>query len=488
MEETLSCKNLFVESLDSLNPENLLRYCLTVNKQSGNLILNQENRTFSLANGYYIVGFGKAVLGLTATILDMLGDLHLKGGILSIPVGTSDLKTSQPWLRTCQSRNIKVFEGAHNNLPDHNSENAAKEVVKMVSDLKSEDVVIVVISGGGSSLLPLTVSGISLEDKLEVIKLLSRAGADITELNMVRKTLSQVKGGKLAKIMFPAQVVSFIVSDIVGDPLDMIASGPTVLSDDCSHEAALKILEKYDLTRAVAMNVRTLLSDPLTDVFVGGSNNVDVVNILIGNNEIPLKYIQNQASSSAESIILTRDLVGEAREIGSLFSRLVKSICLEDGTGLESHLQSLDSINVEDISRIVNSISESNRPLVLIAGGETTVKVIGEGKGGRNQEVVLSFATNMSNKQEMLRDSGYFIEFLSCGTDGIDGPTDAAGAVWNTLQSIDCLDAQHSLGKNDSYSFWRKIPNSLVMTGHTGTNVADILICVIKKPPKKSLD
>ena len=193
-------------------------------------------------------------------------------------------------------------------------------------------------------------------------------------------------------------------------------------------------------------------------------------------------------SSSAESIILTRDLVGEAREIGSLFSRLVKSICLEDGTGLESHLQSLDSINVEDISRIVNNISESNRPLVLIAGGETTVKVIGEGKGGRNQEVVLSFATNMSNKQEMLRDSGYFIEFLSCGTDGIDGPTDAAGAVWNTLQSIDCLDAQHSLGKNDSYSFWRKIPNSLVMTGHTGTNVADILICVIKKPPKKSLD
>ena len=200
----ISNKKIFEEALYSLKPENLLQ-SLKFDKVSQTLHV-EKDRKFLLKNGYYLVGFGKAVLGIAATLVSKLQGIFqkkskyltnaieifsldgpvLKGGLLSIPSGTSDLPNFTNWIEACKKQNVEIIEGAYNNLPDENSEKAAKAVVDMVSNLDKEDVVIVLISGGGSALLSMTIPGLKLDDKLDVIKLLSRAGADIVELNTVR--------------------------------------------------------------------------------------------------------------------------------------------------------------------------------------------------------------------------------------------------------------------------------------------------------------
>jgi len=478
----ISNKKIFEEALYSLKPENLLQ-SLKFDKVSQTLHV-EKDRKFLLKNGYYLVGFGKAVLGIAATLVSKLQDGPvLKGGLLSIPSGTSDLPNFTNWIEACKKQNVEIFEGAYNNLPDENSEKAAKAVVDMVSNLDKEDVVIVLISGGGSALLSMTIPGLKLDDKLDVIKLLSRAGADIVELNTVRKALSFVKGGKLSQIIAPAQVISLVISDIIGDPLNMIASGPTVQCNDRGEP--LKILEKYKLLDKIPESVLNVLKHVAVD-----SSQRKVIdntnNFLIGTNLIPLNFIhENFRKQFNDCFMIGRRIKGEAREVGTLLADLVSSFCQQNEFDLISHLRGFGMEDDHEIGRIINSQAQFGKEncgsIFLCAGGETTVTVAGNGKGGRNQELVLSFALRITNIQEELRKQGYFIEVLSCGTDGIDGPTTAAGAVWNTEKNL-AKEAFDHIMNNDSYNFWRKHDDEcLVKTGHTGTNVADIILCQILK-------
>ena len=185
----LSTRNVFRECLSSLKPNNLLDACVGYDDDSETLVIRENNTKVSLADGYYLIGFGKAVLGLASCLLTKIPGDKLKGGILSVPHGTSALQSNRECLDICASSKVSVFEGARNNLPDEASEAATRAILEMVSNLNTRDVVITIVSGGGSSLLTAPVTGITLQEKLEVVKLLSRAGADITELNTVRYKL-----------------------------------------------------------------------------------------------------------------------------------------------------------------------------------------------------------------------------------------------------------------------------------------------------------
>ena len=289
-----------------------------------------------------------------------------------------------------------------------------------------------------------------------------------------------MKGGKLARLVAPAQMLSLIVSDIVGDPVDMIASGPTIITAPQENtRSPLDILNLYTLTEKIPEHVLSVLTEQPLHEQSGAEP--DVMNLLIGTNDIPLQQARRLTSESSLSLVLTRGLTGEARMVGSLLASLARSICLQNKQDLESVTEELYlcKISLDDAHYKL----QAGRPLILLIGGETTVKVVGEGVGGRNQELVLSFAIEMGQDAgRIIQERGYTVELLSCGTDGIDGPTEAAGAVWSSDLTLDLQLASEALEDNDSNTFWRRHhPDCLVVTGHTGTNVADLIICKIHK-------
>ena len=284
-QDKVTCKDLFIESLKALTPGTLLANQFHVDHANKMLYVGPEKNTFDLQNGCYLVGFGKAVLGLGAYVSGQLGSL-LNSGILSVPWGTLSIENHKTMIDACQNAGVKLIEGARDNLPDKQSFDAANEIVEMVSNLSATDVVIVLISGGGSALLPLPMEGITLEEKLTVVKLLSRGGASITELNTVRKALSAVKGGKLAQIISPAKTVSLVLSDIIGDPVDFIASGPTVPNTD-DPDTALKIILKYDISAHISDNVKEVLKNKVRITEGLPTSQLYIV----GNNEKVLNYI-----------------------------------------------------------------------------------------------------------------------------------------------------------------------------------------------------
>ena len=289
-----------------------------------------------------------------------------------------------------------------------------------------------------------------------------------------------MKGGKLACLLAPARMLSLIVSDIVGDPVDMIASGPTIITAPQENtRSPLDILNLYTLTEKIPQHVLAVLTEQPVHEQRGAEP--DVMNLLIGTNDIPLQQARRLTSESSLSLVLTRGLTGEARMVGSLLASLARSICLQNKQDLESVTEELKlcKIPLDD----AHNKLQAGQPLILLIGGETTVKVVGEGVGGRNQELVLSFAIEMGQDAgRIVQERGYTVELLSCGTDGIDGPTEAAGAVWSSDLSLDLQLASKALEDNDSNTFWRRHhPDCLVVTGHTGTNVADLIICKIHK-------
>ena len=276
-------------------------------------------------------------------------------------------------------------------------------------------------------------------------------------------------------------MLSLIVSDIVGDPVDMIASGPTIITAPKENTRnPLDILNLYNLTEKIPTHVLAVLTEqPVQEENSDASP--DVINLLIGTNDIPLQQARRLTSVSSLSLVLTRGLTGEARLVGRHLASLARSICLQNKQDLQSVTEDLKlcTIPLND----AHDKLQAGQPLILLIGGETTVKVVGEGLGGRNQELVLSFAVEMGQGEgRIVQERGYTVELLSCGTDGIDGPTEAAGAVWSSNLSLDLQLASEALEDNDSNTFWRRHhPDCLVVTGHTGTNVADLIICKIQK-------
>lgn len=479
---------VFRKSILAVNPPDLVqREILLLNNK-----LHVRERSYDLKNNCYIVGFGKCVVGMACKVEQILGS-HLQKGIISIPYGFMESNRLDENSLPEDSR-ITVFEGAKDNLPDKNAELASKEIKALLENLKESDVLIVLISGGGSALLTLPKPPVTLEEKLEVIKMLGGAGANIIEMNIVRKKLSLVKGGGLATIAYPCKVAALILSDIIGDPLDMIASGPTVINQD-EDSAALKIIEKYDLSNKVSSSV----FETLRSKSVNTSEKDNVQNVLIGNNRIALEAAARECTLFGFSPVIVSDSIrGLVSVVCDLYAELVLLLAklLQNRISLADFISELNSLldqlqvpkhMKEDICLYFLSHGMESDKFCLIFGGETTVKVVGNGSGGRSQELSLRLGLKLHHLEDDNDLQQCDVVFLSGGTDGIDGPTNAAGAIAYSGQIKhaleDNLNPNDFINRNDSNNFFQKFNKGkdLVVTGHTGVNVMDIHILIVQK-------
>jgi hydroxypyruvate reductase len=338
-------------------------------------------------------------------------------------------------------------------IPDARGEAAGQEILQLVRDAGPHDLVLCLISGGGSALTPAPVKEVTLAEKQTVTRLLLECGATINELNAVRKHLSRLKGGQLARAAYPAPVVALLLSDVIGDPLDVIASGPTA-PDPTTFAEALGILDRFGLRGRVPASVRTHLeSGERGDVEEtpkpGDPSLAGVTNLVIGNNGLVVDGAVAEARRlGLAPCLLTRRLQGEAREVSRVLAALL------DETARGGIL--------------------TGRPACLIAGGETTVTVRGRGTGGRCQELTLALVPELATMRGVV--------VLAAGTDGSDGPTTAAGAIADptSLERARAkgLDARRALAENDSHPFFAAL-DDLVVTGPTGSNLMDLYLGLV---------
>ncbi|MCX8013647.1 MAG: DUF4147 domain-containing protein, partial [Rectinema sp.] len=352
-------------------------------------------------------------------------------------------------------------------VPDHRSIAAGKELqllAQRASDWHtrgSSVLAIVLISGGGSALVSCPAEGVSAEDKSAVTRLLLACGASIHELNTVRKHLSSFKGGLFARTLFPAEGLALVLSDVMDDDLDVIASGPTV-PDRSTWADVADILRRYHLDDAIPQSVAKRVKDGLAGLIPDTPKPGDPIfdslaTVLVGTNYHAIREAEKKARELGyHTLVLGTQLTGEAREIARVFSGSAK-----------------------DIVRHGLPVSP---PACIIAGGETTVTVRGRGKGGRNQEMALSFIEALQKFPAELSAQADRICFLSAGTDGNDGPTDAAGAFADTsvlrAAKESCLEPAQYLADNNSYAFF-DATGGLFRTGPTGTNVCDIQVLLV---------
>jgi glycerate-2-kinase len=388
------------------------------------------------------IGFGKGAVPMAEALEDTLSDI-IQAGIVVTKYGHGQQHSLSK---------IRVREAGHP-VPDENGVEATDEILEMAGNADEKTLVVILISGGGSALFVSPAAGITLQEKQETTSLLLKGGADIGELNCVRKHLSGVKGGRLARLLFPATSVSLILSDVIGDPLDVIASGPTA-PDPTTYRNAISILEKYGLLFKVPSTVARHLEEGAKGVVAETPKEGDpifrrIANRVIGSNRLALNAAKAAAEARGfETDILSSEISGEAREAGRCLARKAVS---------------------------ARNRPEVGNPVCMISGGETTVTVTGSGKGGRNMELALAFAMEIEGIPG--------ITLLSAGTDGTDGPTDAAGAIVDGTTVASArgkgLGPEGFLRSNDSYNFFRKA-GGLLITGPTGTNVMDLQILLIE--------
>ncbi|MEM4245918.1 MAG: glycerate kinase [Candidatus Bathyarchaeia archaeon] len=422
------------------DPMSLLRSHLKLSRDT--LKINGLRFELNRYRRIFVVGAGKASGRMAEYVESLLGE-RVTSGFVNVLKGTRG---------SLGTERIVLNEASHP-IPDADGVRGAEEILSLAESAKSSDLVICLISGGGSALMPLPRAGVSLDDKQDVTRRLILSGADIYEINTVRKHLSGIKGGLLARSVYPATLISLILSDVVGDDVSVIASGPTA-PDDTTFGDAVSVLKKYGVWEAAPEHVRRILEEGVR----GGVEEtpkprhpcfLKVHNVVVGSNREVCKGLkQFYARRGLRSALLTSTLEGEARFAGYF------------------------------LSSIVNEVSASKNPMAppcaLICGGETTVTVKGAGRGGRNQEVVLAALSK-------LRVRGG-VALVSFGTDGVDGPTDAAGALIDGFSSRRAsekgLDVRRFLDGNDSYSFFSAMGDHVV-TGPTGTNLNDIAIMII---------
>ena len=384
----------------------------------------------TLTGNVYGLGIGKASIPM----LTALAEVYPLSGALAISKHASSL-----------NRNLfPIFLGSHP-IPDSRSLEAGQRVLDFVSALNEEDTLVCLISGGGSALVTAPYLGITLEDMQALTSLLLSCGARIDEINTLRRHLDRVKGGGLAHAT-KAKVISLILSDVIGNPLEAIASGPTY-PNPTTNADALKILRKYKIENKVSKSIlHTLESDSLLSDIWEQAPRLQSQNIIIGDNKLAAQAALEQAQQAGFSAeILTNELQGEAREVGVMLARKLR-----------------------------NEISKRPRPFCLIAGGETTVTIKGNGKGGRNQELALAAVDELKDLENVM--------LITLATDGEDGPTDAAGAVVTgrsayRAETLEVNVADH-LSRNDAYFFFDKL-NDLLKTGPSGTNVNDLIFLIV---------
>jgi len=385
---------------------------------------------FADAKRVFVVGAGKAGVAMTEAVAGILGD-RLMAGVISVPV---------PPTRTY--KRITFIAGGHP-VPNAGSITAGRAMADLLAQTADGDLVIALISGGGSALLELPQPGLSLADLQKTTDALLKCGATIHEINCIRARLSQLKGGGLARLAYPARVLGLILSDVVGNALDVIASGPTVPLASSEVEARA-IVDKYHLHSVLPIAVLQCLKQQTSDENIAYPTPRAVENRLIACNRIAGEAAAAAAKELGyEGFFLADDWQGEAREVGNKFAQLLID---RAGHGLKCY----------------------------VVGGETTVTIRGNGKGGRNQEAALAAAIAVAGRPN--------IALAAFATDGVDGPTDAAGAVvtGDTVKRAGLLglDPRHYLDDNNAYPFFSAL-GDLIVTGPTGTNVNDLLFGLV---------
>ncbi len=436
-------KAIFSRAVSAVDPTHLLKEKIQIEKNrlrvrtEGDSELGFDLNTFKKI---FIVGTGKASSSMAQAIEEIFGNRITKGMITAKYGHLLPLKKTE------------IIEAGHP-IPDQKGYEGAKRIQTLLKESGPKDLVIFFLSGGGSALLPFPAGNIELKEKQEMTQLLLDCGADIQEINTIRKHISGMKGGWLAKWAYPSTVIGLILSDVVGDQLDVIGSGPTV-PDPSTFEEAWEILEKYDLLKEVSASIKEHLR-------FGKEGNVEetpkpgdpvfekVHNILIGSNILALRAAEKEAASlGLKTLILSSSIVGETREAARFHTAIAKEV--------------------------ISSGNPISRPTCILSGGETTVTIRGNGLGGRNQEFALAGALEISGVEKVV--------LLSGGTDGTDGPTDAAGALADSTtvrraKSMG-LNPKAHLVNNDAYPFFQKL-GDLLITGPTHTNVMDVRILLV---------
>jgi len=402
------CLEILESGLQAANPENIIRKFVTPNE----IKINGKSFNLEKYSNIYSVAFGKAGDSMTRALNKIIS---IKSGIIVIPKGSKS---------KIKSKKFQIFNSRHPK-PDQTSVKAAKEVMKFVQNKRSDELIIFLVSGGGSSLLAMP-DNITLEDKVHVTNVLLKSGATIQEFNCIRKHLSKIKGGKLVENM-RCHGVSLVMSDVEGDDLSSIASGTTYM-DDTTYADALEILDKYKIRWKMPQEVLELLEKEKNEN-IKTPKKTKIENFVIANNDDCLKSMQKTAEKIGYKVN-TMHLFGDIKEA-------VKTI--------------LEKI-------------PSNEKTCLIFGGETTVKVLGKGMGGRNQELVLRL---LKNTQKLKK-----IVIASIGTDGIDGNSLFAGAITENVK-IDLDVMKEFLKNSDSGRFFQKQKGNLI-TNATHTNLMDI--------------
>ena len=437
-------KAIFRESLRPVNPYGAVKNFVRI--ENDQLILGkdgEEQNAIGLKqfDRISLVGGGKATAPMAKAMEALLGD-RIHTGMINVKYGfTEKLSVT------------RTVEGSHP-LPDENGVKGTEAIMDFLAKAGDKDLIISLISGGGSALLCQPAQGISLREKQAVTGMLLDCGASIDEINAVRKHISAAKGGQMARAAFPATVVNLMLSDVVGDKMDVIASGPFV-PDSSTFEDALGILRKYDL-KSVPGSIVQRLDDGAQGRIPdtpkeGDSVFLNVFNIIVGSNILALEAAEKKARELGyDTLILSSLIEGETRDVARVHCAIAREIC--------------------------RSGRPTQKPACIISGGETTVTMRGNGLGGRNQEFCLTSAVEIAGLPEKM-------VVLSGGTDGNDGPTDAAGAVVDpyTVErgGKAGLSAVDFLNNNDAYHFFEKTED-LLMTGPTNTNVMDVRLLLIR--------
>ncbi len=437
---------IFKAGVEAADPYNAVKSALTI--ENGQIRLGLDSTGQPARTGNWnkvrLIAIGKAACAMADAAQTIIPDQRIEGTGIAVTNYEN-------------VREVSRFEvtGASHPLPDHSGYEGAKKIARYAAEAKSDELVLVLVSGGGSALVPYPAGTITLEEKIATTRILLACGADINQINCVRKHLSRLKGGGLARIASPAAVHSLILSDVLGNDLSSIASGPTI-PDPTTFQDAIEVFRNkrawYQLPPRVRAHLDAGFSGKTAETPKPGDSEFEKVEYtLIGSNRISVDAIVRQAEHrDFESRVYSDALCGEARDEAEKLAVHAKKLMQE----------------------------EQSSPIAVLAGGETTVTLKGNGRGGRNQEMALAFA--LAAERHGLEPRWVF---LSGGTDGRDGPTDAAGGIVDpgSIQRMrdNGLDnPQGFLNNNDSYVALKR-SNDLLDTGATGTNVADLQVLLI---------
>ena len=440
--EIRKARELALESLGyalaCVNPNRLLKSQVFIKESI--LCAGEHRFDLNRVGNVYVVGGGKAAGAMTVALEEILG-ARIKEGVVNVPHGNKH-----------KARVVKTQEASHP-IPDEAGVEGARRMMTIAENAGRDDLLIMLVSGGCSSLMPLPRNDVTLKDKQNITDTLLKSGARIQEINAVRKHISDIKGGWLAKKAYPATILNLILSDVVGDNLETIASGPTV-PDSTTFFEAKRVLENYRLWQNAPITIKKLLSAGEEGIVAETPKPDDpafkkVHSLVLGNcRSAAAAACGHLRAAGLNTLLLSTTLEGEAKHVGKMLGSLANSI---------------------------GSLGEPiPKPAAIVAAGETTVTVTGKGRGGRNQELILGAA------MELNRIEGMVVASLS--TDGIDGPTEAAGAIADTQTYSRAaelgLEPHEFLDQNDSHHFFKKLED-LIITGPTGTNVNDISVIII---------